>query len=130
MGGKFNATSIRRLATCEAQLQLIAQEAIKIVPFQISWGHRTLDEQAQAIASGNSRAKPGESKHNYYPSLAFDFIPDPLNSWDRIHDFTFVAGHILAVGFRLGIRLRYGGDFDGDGNLKGGWDWGHIELIE
>lgn len=128
---KFSEESIKKLVTCDSRLQLVAKEAIKQVDFKIICGFRDIHEQDKAFKEGNSLKKGGESRHNLYPSMAFDFIPYPFteDDWKNIHKFTYVAGIIMATGYKLGVRLRYGGDFDMDGSIEGGWDWGHIEIL-
>lgn len=129
---KFSEESIKKLVTCDSRLQLVAKEAIKQVDFKIIHGHRSIAEQDALFKQGGvTKKRGGDSKHNFYPSMAFDFIPSPFkeDDWDKIHKFTYVAGIIMATGFKLGVRLRYGGDFDMDGNLSGGFDWGHIEIL-
>jgi peptidoglycan L-alanyl-D-glutamate endopeptidase CwlK len=56
------------------------------------------------------------------PSQAVDVAPCPLQFPDpkspnyqaEVRRFYYAAGYIKAVAFRLGINIRWGGDWDGD----------------
>lgn len=60
---RFSETSRQRLATCDSRLQLICNEAIKIVDFTIIEGHRDKAGQDAAFAGGGlgwSRLRRGQ----------------------------------------------------------------------
>lgn len=134
---RFGARSKERLAGCDPRLQVVLKEAIKYVDFSIVWGHRGQESQDQAYAAGNSGKKWPQSKHNKLPSLAVDFAPYPkvYSETDKVAEaaeFSFVAGVIVGVAHTLGIKLRWGGDWNSnldttDQKLQ---DWGHLELKE
>lgn len=112
---KFGLRSIARLNTCHPDLQRVLNAAIADGPdFTILCGHRGAAEQAEACAKGLSKAPWPTSKHNALPSLAVDIAPYPID-WNDYARFRALADHILAHAARLGIRLRWGGDWDGDG---------------
>jgi len=82
-----------------------------------------------------------KGKHNYNPSMAFDFyiyVPGKKLSYDKLH-LTFVAGLIIAVAKMLILDnkithdIRWGGNWDSDGELISDQsfdDLPHIELIK
>lgn len=136
---KFSRESIKQLETCHPDLQSLAYAAIEIINFKVIQGHRSFKEQQVLYAKG--RTKPGkivtqidgvrkQSKHNADPSTAFDYAPWPIN-WDRVDEFIFQAGVFFTISKQLGIKIRWGGDWDMDHNLYNEKfrDWGHIELI-
>jgi len=57
------------------------------------------------------------SQHNYSPSRAFDLAPYPIDWQDRAR-FYVLAGVVLGAAADLGIDLRWGGDWDGDGTFQ------------
>lgn len=119
---KFSHISLERLNTCHPDLRRIALEAIDVVDFAIVCGHRTDADQQKAYESGHSLKKPGESKHNYSPSRAFDFVPYPVD-WSDATRFRTVAHVMATIAYRYDIKIRLGVNFP---TFK---DLGHIELV-
>lgn len=128
---KFSKESIIQLATCDTRLQLVAQEALKIIDFTVLEGFRPSDKQDDLFKKGKSQKRGGDSKHNQYPSFAFDIAPYPID-FNYVPSFYYLAGIIMATAHRHGIRLRWGGDWDSDNNLKeeNFRDLGHFELVD
>jgi peptidoglycan L-alanyl-D-glutamate endopeptidase CwlK len=62
---------------------------------------------------------------------AVDLGPYPLD-WNDIAGFDAIANAMLRAASQLGVHLRYGGDWDGDGKRreKGENDSPHWELDE
>lgn len=68
-------------------------------------------------------------------SDAADIAPHPMD-WDDEPQFAFLQGQVLGEGRRQGVRLRWGGDWDMDG--QGVWrdpderfnDMPHIEVVD
>lgn len=136
---KFSATSQQRLATCDSRLQQILGEAIQIVDFTILEGHRGQADQDKAFAEGKSKLKWPNGKHNAQPSRAVDiapWLPDVKIDWGDLVAFGRLMGVVQAIAFRLGVRLRFGLDWDGDFrsvNRDPGesfMDAPHIELVD
>ena len=149
----FGNRSNRSLNGCTNDLQVIAREAIKRTPF-FDWGihvgHRSVEEQQRLYAQGRETEGPivthidginRKSKHNHYPSKAFDFhiyVPGrPDLTWNE-HAIIFIAGIIMSTAEDLRNRgvirskLRWGGNFDRDnviGSAEGEFfDPVHIEI--
>lgn len=128
----FGATSLEKLESCHPDLIKVAHAAIHLVDFSIICGHRDQETQDSYYEMGVSRLQYPHSKHNDFPSKAFDFAPFPID-WEDHKQFIYVAGIIVGVGHSLGVALRWGGDWSGNGRLnkKGSFnDYGHIELFE
>lgn len=131
---RFSRASRAQLDTCDSRLQRVMEEVIQIYDFTVVQGHRSLAEQMRYYQLGTSRVRKG--KHNAHPSLAVDIAPYPIdwsNDEDAIRRFVYLAGHVMATAARMGIPLRWGGDWDRDqdirdekGKLR---DWGHFELV-
>jgi peptidoglycan LD-endopeptidase CwlK len=114
----FGKHSRARLLTCHNKLQWLMEEAIKDGPdFSILCGHRGKAEQDAACRAGLSKAPFPTSKHNSMPSKAVDIAPYPID-WEDYGRFRALADHVLATAKRLGIEVRWGGDWDGDGKTR------------
>lgn len=127
----FGERSLALLATCDERLQRIAQAAIRVgMDFSVISGHRGKDEQEDLFARGLSRKRWPDSRHNSLPSLAFDVAPWPID-WSDRGRFLHLAGILRTVAFDLAVPIRWGGDWDGDFDLKDQtfFDLGHFELI-
>lgn len=128
----FSKRSKNNLMTCEEDLQKIANLAIKRVDFSVIQGIRTLSQQKQNVAKGVSWTL--KSKHLYNPSRAFDFIPYPFKGWDDREGFAKIGKILLECANELGIKARWGGDWNRNGSYqdeikRGSFDAGHFELL-
>ena len=125
---KFSNKSKERLNTCHEDLRLIANIAIQRsqIDFGIAEGHRTVERQYDLYKAGLSKIDGvnKRGKHNYKPSLAFDIYAwvNGRSSYDQRY-IIFIAGVILAVAKelkdqgRIQAELRWGGNWDGDGEI-------------
>lgn len=123
----FGAASRAALEKCHPSLQAIAKEAIKSVDFRVLDATRGRDAQERAFAGGRSKARFGQSAHNYVPAIAFDLFPAPYD-WNNRQAFIDLSKVILQIAKAQGTPLRWGGDWNMDGNLSDGWDMPHFEL--
>ena len=128
---KYGENSKRLLRGCDDRLILIFFNVIHWVDIKITSGFRGEIEQNRLYAQGKSKVMYPTSKHNIYPSYAVDFAPYPID-WEDLGRFIFVAGRIFQVADTLGIKVRWGGDWDLDGHQDDETfrDFGHIELID
>lgn len=136
----FSTLSQNRLATCDPRLQEILNEAIKYVDLMVLYGHRTQEEQDEAYRLGNTKLRWPNSKHNTLPSQAVDvapYFPDIKIDWKDYAAFAHLAGYIQRIADEKGIKIRWGGDWDGDWRTAGHgdsdeffFDGPHIELVE
>ena len=125
---KFGNKSKERLNTCHEDLRLIANIAIQRsqIDFGIAEGHRTVERQYDLYKAGLSKIDGvnKRGKHNYKPSLAFDIYAwvNGRSSYDPRY-IIFIAGVILTVAKelkeqgRIQTELRWGGNWDGDGQI-------------
>src|SRR3990167_5347863 len=145
MAYSFGNRSKVKLASCHKDLQIIAEEAIKVsmVDFGISEGHRTLEKQLEYFSTGKSKIDgiKKKGKHNQSPANAFDFyayIPNkPELSFD-IRYLCYLVGVITATAQRLlnegriTHKVRSGANWDSDGELLTDQDFDdlpHVEIV-
>lgn len=116
MSFKYSNTSRKRLEECHEDLQTLFNEVIKYYDCTIICGHRSEKDQMKAYRSGNSKLVYPQSKHNKMPSLAVDVAPYPID-WKDYNRFYNFGGYVLAIADMLGIKIRWGGDWDSDNNF-------------
>ena len=131
----FSSRSREALATCDPRLQRIAEKAIEMVDFTVLEGHRGQEAQDAAYAKGLSKVRWPRGNHNKLPSRAFDFAPFPIdwsNKATALARFAFVAGVMHRIAHELGIRIRFGWDWNRnlDPRDETFLDWPHVELDE
>lgn len=135
----FGKKSKNNLETVDERLQKVFNEVIKYFDCSIIYGYRSPDEQNELYQIG--RTKPGVkvtnidgytklSKHNYYPALAVDVAPYPINFTDYKRIYMFI-GYVLATAEQLGIKIVSGGDWNRDTEINDQTfnDLLHFELI-
>jgi len=119
----FGERSLKKLNTCDPKLIAIANRALsyELIDFAIIEGYRSDERQHQFFIDSTSKLDAGDpkAKHNFFnPSHAFDaapFVNDDI-SWDQQHCI-FLAGCILSAAKELGVELRWGGNWDMDGEI-------------
>lgn len=107
----FGGSSRARLATCHPDLQRVLLEVVRHFDCTVVCGERGKAEQDAAFASGNSKARFGESSHNYSPSLAVDVVPYPVD-WKDLDRIRYFAGFVKGVAAAMGVDLVWGGDWN------------------
>jgi len=135
---KFSKNSLRRLDTCECDLQNLAKSAVINSPydFMITHGHRTPEEQKALYDQGrtasgnivtNCDGTVKKSKHNYLPSQAFDIaiLVNGKVTWD-VQYYKIVGNHIIETAKKLGIKVKWPINI-GKKN-KPVYDWPHFEI--
>ncbi len=119
---RFGTISEYELSSCTPNIQRLMRECIRRVPkwldFAITCGHRNQVDQEKAFKDGTSTKHWPDSKHNKLPSRAVDVRPaSPFSSkdWKDTLRFARLIGFIECVAIDLGIPIRVGMDFSGDG---------------
>ena len=128
---KFSDRSKKILSQCDTRLQTLAARLIDVIDFAVIEGYRDDMKQNEYFDLGLSKARAGESKHNTKPSKAVHFAPYPID-WKNRERFTYLAGIAVGMAKELGIKIRWGGDWDSDGELtdNGFDDLCHFEIVE
>lgn len=149
---KLSARSIERLSGVNDDLVRVVKRAIELTPidFMVLEGLRTKDQAwinwgkgrtvAQLAAQGVPAkyaaphlakvtwlANPLNSKHII--GRAVDLVPYPVD-WNDLKKFDQIAAAMFAAAGELGVKIRWGADWDGDGNYreKGESDSPHFEV--
>lgn len=135
----LGAGSLAHLDGVHPDLVRTVRRAIQIsaVDFKVIEGIRSEARQHQLYAQG--RTAPGKivtwtmnSKHRKQPDgygHAVDLLPAPYD-WKDLAPFDAVAKAMFEAAGELGVALRWGADWDQDGNVreKGEGDSPHFEL--
>jgi peptidoglycan L-alanyl-D-glutamate endopeptidase CwlK len=142
---EFGTRSKEKLSTCHRDLQIIAEESLKVsqVDFGISEGHRTVEKQQEYFNTGKSKIDGinKKGKHNHQPSLAMDvyaYVPGKPKLAFNVSYLAYLGGVITSVAKRLlnegkiSNDIRWGYNWDSDGEIgtdQRFQDMPHIELI-
>lgn len=124
---KFSDASLAELQTVDERLQAVFMEVIKHWDCQVLDGIRTIEEQRKNVQKGVSKTMG--SKH--LTGMAVDVAPYPVN-WKDTERFYAFGGFVIGVATMMGIKLRWGGDWDSDRDLRDQtfMDLPHFELVE
>ena len=127
----YSASSKRHLASCDERIQLVFNKVAEYYNCTIICGHRGKADQTLAVENGKSQVSWPNSKHNSKPSKAVDVMPYPIDWFDYQRAAHF-AGFVLGIAASMNIKMRWGGDWDKDGQLKDHkfLDYPHFELID
>lgn len=127
----FSDRSKQRLDTCDPRLQRVFYEVVKHFDCSVLQGYRGEAEQEAYFRTGRSKTRWPYSKHNHKPSKAADVAPYPIDLNDREYHVLF-AGYVLGIAATMGIRLRWGGDWNMNDKTKDNSfdDLVHFELLE
>ena len=129
---RYSRASEERLKTVHPNLALVFRTVLPSWDHTIICGHRGEEAQTRAYRMGQSKVRFPNSKHNEYPSLAVDVAPYPI-VWSDYYRFYYFAGYVQRVALELGVKIRFGGDWDMDTfaqNDQSFFDLVHFELIE
>ena len=125
----FGDRSSGALETVDPRLVRVLDEAIKHFDFTVLEGHRGEREQNVAYDAGKSQRLWPTGSHNSMPSKAVDVAPYPID-WKDAQAFVYLAGFVVGIGAMMGVRIRWGGDWDSDRQTddENFRDLGHLEL--
>jgi peptidoglycan LD-endopeptidase CwlK len=142
MAYSLGARSRANLEGVDPDMIRVVERAIANSPqdFMVLEGVRTPARQKELYAQG--RTKPGKkvtwtlnSNHFINPKTGYgqavDLVPFPVD-WSDLKKFDVMARAMLKAATDLGIPIRWGANWDGDGNWreKGETDSPHFELVK
>jgi|TARA_S200002703_G_scaffold150979_1_gene149860 peptidoglycan L-alanyl-D-glutamate endopeptidase CwlK len=122
---KFGKRSRERLKGVDAKLVNVLNELIKMMDVTVIEGLRSAERQKELLAKGATKVK--YSKH--MEGKAVDIAPYPID-WENRDGFYYMGGMVRGIAKQLNIDIRFGGDWDSDGDTKDNNfdDLVHIEL--
>lgn len=153
----LDARSLENLVNVHPQLVRVVHRAAELsrVPFKVIEGVRTAERQERLYGQGRtaeqlrakslpaSLARPSmpkvtwtlRSRHFIDPKTgvgrAVDLLPEPYD-WKDAKPFDVVAKAMFAAAGELGVNIRWGADWDQDGNPRerGETDSPHFEIAD
>jgi peptidoglycan L-alanyl-D-glutamate endopeptidase CwlK len=126
---RFGNRSKKRLRGVDTRLISVLNEVVKYYDLTILEGKRTEERQEELVAKGASKTM--KSKH--LEGKAVDVAPYPIPDWKDTYQFIYMAGRVMQEADRLGVTLRYGGDWDMDETVVSDQtfqDLVHFEIYE
>jgi len=122
---KFGKRSKERLKGVNSKLVNVLNQLIKIMDVAIIEGVRSAERQEELLKKGATKVK--YSKH--MEGKAVDLAPYPID-WNHRERFHYMGGMIRGIGKQLGVNVRWGGDWDSDGEIKDNSfdDLVHVEI--
>ena len=122
---RFGRKSKERLKGVDAKLVNVANELIKLMDVTVIEGLRSQERQNELVAQGKSKTKFGK----HVAGKALDLAPYPVD-WEDRERFHYMGGLVRGIGHSLGVDVRWGGDWDSDGEIKDNSfdDLVHVEI--
>ena len=111
---KFGKRSKERLKGVDAKLQNVLNEVCKYFDITVIEGLRSQERQDELVAQGKSKTKFGKHVHG----KAVDIAPYPID-WNSRDDFHYLGGFMLATAASMGVKIRWGGDWNASSLFKG-----------
>jgi len=122
---KFGKRSQTNLSDVHPDLIRVAERVLSfgVMDFSVIEGHRSIERQKELYDDGKTQidGTNKKGKHNYKPSHAIDVLPYPavvngVNVWTDNHRWCVLAGLFYAAAKLEDVSIRWGGDWDSDGN--------------
>lgn len=140
MAYKYGKSSMAQLYTVDRSLRMVCEKALSygVMDASIIEGRRSKEKQNQYFREGKSRVQWPNGKHNVTTTDALanavDVAPfvNGKISWNKNHCLVW-AGLMLAAAAELGIKIRWGGNWDMDGEPvtdQQFQDLVHFELVK
>ena len=122
---RFGKRSKQRLKGVDTKLVNVLNELVKIMDVTIIEGLRSQERQDELVAKGASKTR--YSKH--IEGKAVDLAPYPID-WEDRERFHYMGGMVRGIGQQLNVNVRWGGDWDSDGEIKDNSfdDLVHVEI--
>ena len=122
---RFGKRSKERLRGIDARLVSVLNELVKIMDVTIIEGLRSEQRLEKLLKEGSTKTK--FSKH--ITGKAVDLAPYPID-WNDRDRFHYMGGMISGIAKQLNVPVRWGGDWDSDGETKDNRfdDLVHVEI--
>lgn len=136
MPNEWSEASAENLSQANEGIQRVFNEVLKHRDCSIIDGKRTLAEQAEYVRSGASMTMDSrhlvklEDEGNPDAKVdAVDATPYPCD-WNNHEELLMFGGFVMGIAATLGVPLRWGGDWDGDGNPRNNGDFDDLVHFE
>ena len=129
----FSKRSRDRLDSCHPDLARLFLAVIEHHDCTILEGARDVERQKELFRQGKSKLDGVTAMSKHQPvagfSMAADVAPYPID-WNNRERFVYFAGIVKGHAEEMGISIRWGGDWDGDNDLRDQsfMDLPHFEL--
>ncbi len=111
---KFGKRSKQRLQGVDAKLVNVLNEVVKYFDITVIEGIRSQERQNELVAQGKSKTKFGK----HVQGKAVDIAPYPID-WNARDDFHYLGGFMLGMAASMGVKIRWGGDWNASSLYKG-----------
>ena len=111
---KFGKKSKENMKGVDARLQNVLNEVVKYFDITIVEGLRSQKRQNELVAEGKSKTKFGK----HVDGKAVDIAPYPID-WNARDDFHYLGGFMLGMAASMGVKIRWGGDWNASSTFKG-----------
>ena len=115
---KFGRRSKERLKGVHPDLVNILNDVIKYYDITILEGLRSADRQIDLYNDGKSKLDGVYKKSKHQLGRAVDISPYPIDFEDT-KGYMYLAGIMIATAKKLGVKIRWGGDWNGDHKFSG-----------
>tara|TARA_E500000318_G_scaffold105243_1_gene111966 strand:- start:523 stop:915 length:393 start_codon:yes stop_codon:yes gene_type:complete len=128
---KYGSRSKRRMKGLDSRLIDILDEIIKIMDVTIIEGLRSAETQNEYYLDKKSKLDGYKKKSKHQTGRAVDLAPYPVD-WKNTNRFYYMGGMIQGIAKEKNIKIRWGGDWDRDGETKDQtfMDLVHIEVLD
>ena len=110
---RFSRKSRSKLEGVDARLLLLLEEVVKNFDITVIEGKRSQERQNQLVKEGKSKTKFGK----HVQGMAVDIAPYPID-WNARDDFHYLGGFVLGIACKMGINIRWGGDWSSSSLAK------------
>jgi peptidoglycan LD-endopeptidase CwlK len=111
---RFGKKSRDRLKGVDSKLVNVLNEVVKNFDITVIEGLRSQERQNELVKQGKSKTKFGK----HVQGRAVDIAPYPID-WNARDDFHYLGGWVLAVAAKMGVKVRWGGDWNASSLFKG-----------
>lgn len=127
----FGKASRKQLDTAHPDLQKLFNKVVQHWDCTVIEGKRSEAQHKKNLASGASKTLHSKHVTGDKPSMAVDVAPYPIK-WKDEERFYAFAGFVIGVAWMMGIRIRWGGDWDSDRDFGDQTfnDLVHFELVK
>jgi peptidoglycan L-alanyl-D-glutamate endopeptidase CwlK len=124
---KFGKRSKGNMKGVDIKLQNVFNEVVKEFDCTVTEGLRSQERQNELVEQGKSKTKFGK----HVLGKALDVYPFPVDFKDRDR-FHYFGGYVKGVAKSQGVKIRWGGDWDGDFETKDNVfdDLCHFEILD